>query len=56
VDVDGGPTVSDRLDGLAAIALAFKTLAEKELAGTPLTPDEMTQLRGFGGYLEDLVH
>jgi hypothetical protein len=53
---EGGPTLSDRLDGLAAMALALKAMAEKELAGTPLTPDEMTQLRGFGGYLEDLVH
>jgi hypothetical protein len=37
------------------MALALKAMAEKELAGTPLTPDEQDNLRGFGGYLEDLV-
>jgi hypothetical protein len=53
---EGGPTLSNRLDGLAAKALAFKAMAEKELQGVPLTPDEQAQLRSFGGYLEDLVH
>lgn len=52
---DGGPTLGNRLDGLAATALAFKAMAEKELQGAPLTPDEVNQLRGFGGYLQDLV-
>jgi hypothetical protein len=52
---EGGPTLSDRLDGLAAKALAFKAMAEKELEGNALTPEELTQLRSFGGYLEDLV-
>ena len=55
-DQEGGSTLSNRLDGLAAKALAFKAMAEKELQGVPLTPDEQAQLRNFGGYLEDLVH
>jgi hypothetical protein len=55
-DPQGGSTLGPRLDGLAAKALSLKTLAEKELKGVPLTPDEHDNLRGFGGYLEDLVH
>lgn len=50
-----GPTLSDRLGALASTALELKAMAEKELQGKPLTPDEQAQLRNFWEYLLDIV-
>ncbi|HJW89513.1 MAG TPA: DUF3160 domain-containing protein [Anaerolineales bacterium] len=49
------PTFSDRLAAVAAKALEFKAMAERELQGQPLTVQEEASLRGFGGYLEEVV-
>ena len=44
-----------RLAAVAAKALEFKAMAERELQGQPLTVQEEASLRGFGGYLEEVV-
>lgn len=43
------------LDTLHTLALSLQTMAEKELRNEPLTEDEYTTLRFYGGQLEDLT-
>ena len=43
------------LDTLETLARALQTMAEKELRGEPLTEDEYTSLRFYGGQLETLT-
>jgi hypothetical protein len=52
---EGEFPLSYRLDLVTGLALAFKGMAEKELAGTPLTLDEQAQLRSFGNFMENVV-
>jgi hypothetical protein len=43
------------LDTLHNLATSFQTMAEKELRGEPLTEDEYTTIRFYGGTLEELT-
>ena len=45
----------DALSRLEELSLAFKTMAEKELRGEPLTEEENERIRFYGGELEHLV-
>ena len=50
-----GPTLSNRLQALAAWALDFKDMAEKELQGQPLTEEEQGSISAFGMNMEEVV-
>jgi hypothetical protein len=43
------------LDTLETLARSLQTMAEKELRGEPLTEDEYTTIRFYGGQLENLT-
>jgi hypothetical protein len=43
------------LDTLETLATSLQTMAEKELRGEPLTEDEYTTIRFYGGRLEELT-
>lgn len=45
----------DSLEGLERLLIAFKTIAEKELTGTPLTEDEYNLINSYGDTLEWLT-
>lgn len=45
----------DSLQRLQDLAAAFRVMAEKELRGEPLTEDEFTLIRFYGGELEHLT-
>ena len=49
------PSLGDRLASLETTALAFKTMAEKELRGQPLSQAEQSTLRSYGEYIEEIV-
>lgn len=48
-------TDRDSLNRLLQLASSFQVMAEKELAGQPLTEDEYEAIRFYGGELEHLV-
>jgi hypothetical protein len=54
-DNEFSPGLGDRLASLESISLAFKSMAEKELQGLPLTEAEQATLRSFGEYMEEVV-
>ncbi|HQJ12339.1 MAG TPA: DUF3160 domain-containing protein, partial [Anaerolineae bacterium] len=50
-----GAQDADSLSRIEELALALKQMAEKELAGIPLTAEEHERIRYYGGELEHLV-
>lgn len=50
-----GAQDADSLSRIEELALALKQMAEKELAGVPLTAEEHERIRYYGGELEHLV-
>lgn len=50
-----GTQDADSLSRIEELALALKQMAEKELAGVPLTAEEHERIRYYGGELEHLV-
>jgi hypothetical protein len=50
-----GEQDADNLTHIEELALALKLMAEQQLAGVPLTEDDYTRIRYYGGELEHLV-